>query len=111
VTEAQEQAKVIAWCNAQPEPVPYIVARNETSRGGRWRKWEGNLKGIPDVFIPLMSDGFGGLFIEMKQEGGRMSPEQEKWINRLNHAGYYATTCWSAEDAIRTIEDYLACQL
>ena len=131
MTEAQEQAKVIKWCrnprgviikdsrlkqDGDGWIVPYIVARNETSRGGRWRTGQGNLKGIPDLFFPITSDineadcegEYAGLWIELKQEDGTVSEEQESWIDYFNHAGYYATVCYSGEEAIEVIEDYMA---
>ena len=130
MTEKDEQAAVIKWCrNLAPLRystycseiqgaviLPYVTARNETSRRGKWRSSQGNIKGIPDLFFPLVApqqEGgeWAGLWIELKVEGGTVSPEQDQWLDILNRAGYYADVCYSALDAIELIELYLGGEL
>lgn len=46
------------------------------------------MKGVPDLFIPHANRFYHGLFIEMKTEKGRLSPEQKEVIPRLEAEGY-----------------------
>lgn len=54
--------------------------------GGYWNKKTGarmkktGLKaGIPDIFLPVASGGFMGMFIEMKSEKGVVQKNQKAW--------------------------------
>jgi hypothetical protein len=49
-----------------------------------------------------------GLYIEMKTRKGKVSPAQRAWQKRLRGMGYAAEVCYGADDAIATIEQYLA---
>ena len=88
-----------------------------------WAEWNpANLKGldmmltfrdevkknyIPDIFLPVPKGIFHGLWIEMKSESGETDKEQNEWIKKLNVQGYYATSCYSWDDAKELIQDYL----
>ena len=53
--------------------------------------------------------GYGALFIELKRRtGGRISPDQTAWHERLKAAGYAVAVCYGASEAIQTIENYLS---
>jgi hypothetical protein len=69
-------------------------------------KAEGVKKGVPDLFLPLAKNGFNGLFIEMKVEGGRASKEQTEWIEKLNANGYRAVICVGYKSAIEELKNY-----
>lgn len=66
----------------------------------------GLAKGFPDLFFPLPRGRYHGLFIEMKVKGGKLSPYQKKWLDYLRDAGYGTAVCFSAKEAIETIERY-----
>jgi len=70
-------------------------------------KNEGVLRGIPDLFMPAMRGGFGGLYVEMKIKGGRVSTDQKRIQAGLVAEGYMVANCWEAARAIETIQDYL----
>lgn len=71
-------------------------------------KAEGLKVGVPDTFIPIASNGYHGLFIEMKRKkGSATSAEQKAWIISLNAQGYKAVICKGADEAIRVLEEYL----
>lgn len=54
------------------------------------------------------SNGYHGLFIELKRrDGGKVSPAQQEWINRLNKARYLAVVCHGAKEAVEIIKRYL----
>ena len=67
----------------------------------------GMKKGVPDLMLPIPMHGYHGLFVEMKQKGGRLSEEQRRWLNMLNEVGYLAVMCRGWEEARDEIERYM----
>ncbi len=47
----------------------------------------------------------------MKSEKGVLSPNQKNWIERLKEQDYRVEVCYSATEAIKTIENYLNIKL
>jgi len=115
-SESAEQQAVIKWwavtCRAHSIPerllfaVPLQAAR--TARNGARMKAEGARAGTPDLFLLVARKGFNGMIIEMKREGGRVTPEQTAFINDASEEGYYCAVCYSARCATDAIELYLA---
>lgn len=70
-------------------------------------KKAGVRKGVPDICCPVPNNKYAGLYIEMKIKPNRPSPEQLEMIRRLNDLGNYAIICWSAEDAIQIMKNYV----
>lgn len=65
--------------------------------------------GFPDVEIPLPSGPYHGLYIEMKrQKGGRLTIEQEGWLNYLNGKGYMAVVANGFEKAKEIFNHYMS---
>ena len=63
---------------------------------------EGELKGIPDIFIPQLL-----LYIEMKAEKGRLSPEQKLVIAAINDTTpCTAIVAWGYKDALEKIAEF-----
>lgn len=111
-TEHQEQCAVIAWCDQHPV-AKHIFAipngANKSPASAAKFKREGLRKGVPDLFLPVASRGFHGLFIEMKRvEGSRATMEQVEWATRLTVFGYDYQLCYGADEAIEAIGRYLS---
>jgi endonuclease YncB( thermonuclease family) len=53
------------------------------------------------------TNGFHGLFVEMKTKAGVVSAKQSDVNLQLNAKGYRAVVARSAAEAIKTIEEYL----
>ena len=68
---------------------------------------EGLLPGVPDLFFPIASKTFFGLFMEVKSEKGRVSPKQKKIMNKLSWNGYKCVVVYSLDDAIKELKEYL----
>jgi hypothetical protein len=64
----------------------------------------GSATGIPDRLLLL--PGGECCFIELKAEGGRMSPIQRHWQDKLHRKGFKAHTVYSIEQ-FRTLLDFL----
>ena len=71
-------------------------------------KAEGVKPGASDLFLALpVPHGPAGLWIEMKAPDGVVSPNQKDFIELMQWAGYRAIVCWSADEAITEITNYL----
>lgn len=111
--EAIEQAKVIAWAKRHEHIYPYLWLLHCSLNGVKMTKAQagraiaqGMKKGVADLFLPVKQGGFSGLYIEMKSAKGRISIEQSKFLKAVIANGYAAFVCYSADDAIKRIEDY-----
>ena len=111
--EAVEQAKVIAWARANENNYPYLwmlhnslngLKRTKNAQGKA--KQQGMLSGVPDLFLPVKNSYFSGLYIEMKSAKGRVSVEQSRYLKCAAENGYSVVVCYSANEAIKRIEDY-----
>lgn len=70
-------------------------------------KKEGVKAGVLDLFLPVARKGYHGLFIEMKIKPNKPSKEQEQFVIDVVEQGYQAHICYSAEDAIKVLKNYL----
>lgn len=119
-TEAQEQIALFTWAKmsekTHPElalmfhcgnsiPMTSVAAR----RRGAMLRLRGIKAGVPDICLPVQRNCFGALFIEMKRtKGGRVSEEQEAFMQRLKDAGNRVKVCAGWIEAKQEIETYLA---
>lgn len=116
LTEEQEQIVVFQWAAMSEGRFPMLKMMHHCPNGGGRSiteavrfKAAGVKKGVPDIFLPWASGVYHGLFIELKREkGGRLSREQADWLLALNEAGYKAVCCHGADEAIKTITEYLS---
>jgi len=113
-TEHQEQTALFKMAELYhgkyPELRTMFAIPNHWQGGigrGRYLRAEGQRGGVPDIFLPVARNGWHGCFIELKRPGGKVSASQMEWQEALTNQGYLARICWSAEEAIRTIEAYL----
>jgi VRR-NUC domain len=84
-----------------------IIDGKRISLEGAKFKRMGVKSGIPDLFIPKPTLQYHGLFIEMKRKnGGKLTPEQQWWLEFLNRQNYLAVSCNGWEKAQYIIETY-----
>lgn len=115
VTEHQHQTAVIKWWRYAHAAyqVPEFALFAIPNGGQRspitaaLLKAEGVRSGVPDLCLAVNRKGLPGLYMEMKREDGRLSDTQIKVMDWLALQGYLTATCYSADEAIRTIERYL----
>lgn len=112
VLEHDLQAEVVRRClgRAGQDPAWGLVFAipNGQYRGGQ-RMEAGLRAGVPDLFVPAMRGGYGGLFIELKCGYNRPSKKQEEWIAALQAQGYYCVVVWDeADKVLAEIERYLS---
>ena len=61
-------------------------------------------KGFSDLFGARKKDG-KAIFVEVKTEAGRVRPEQEKFLDRMQSYGFIAGVVRSVEDAKQLIKN------
>ena len=114
--EDDEQKAFIQWCWFQSVKYKGLDMIYAIPNGGSRNKIEavklkqtGVKKGVPDLFLPVAKGKYHGLYIEMKrQQGGRLSPEQQQWLIALANQGYATAVCKGKDEAIKVVEEYYA---
>lgn len=114
MSEHEHQVNLFQWMRLHEAQYPELKfafaipnGTRTTPRVAAKMKAEGVLKGVSDIFLPAARGDKHGLFIEMKTERGRLSPEQIAFLAAMNAAGYHAVMCRGWEQAAETILDYL----
>lgn len=64
--------------------------------------------GVADIFIAVPRAPYSGLWIELKAGMGKLSPAQQRFLERMIERGYMAVACWGFENAQHVIKQYLA---
>ncbi len=120
-SEFVEQCQLADWLHAQYPNLLWTASAGgmRTSIGtARKMKRMGYSKGTPDIFIAeprriLKGERDNiyvshGLFVELKKErGGRVSPDQRRWLNELRIRGYIAEVAHGFNEAKIIIQKYL----
>lgn len=114
-SESSEQRRLMEWAELSRQKYPMLRMLHSCPNGGlRHRtvaaqlKAEGLKPGVPDLSLPFPSNGYHGMYIEMKRRvGGRLSDEQKLWRNMLTENGYCVRVCLGWEEAKAAIIEYL----
>lgn len=108
-TEDQDQIRLATWLALQG--IKFTASANGGSRNyieAAKLKRMGVSAGFPDIFIPLPSGGYHGLFIELKRaKGGKVSPHQMLWLQYLRDKHYYADIAYGFDEAKEIVINYL----
>lgn len=86
--------------------IPNGGSRNEIEAAQMKR--QGVKSGVPDLHLPVPRGSYASLYIELKRPGGKVSDNQEHWINALESAGNRVRVCYGWEDAVKCLKDYLS---
>jgi len=111
--ESVEQENVIKWARDNEKSYPFLWMLHSSLNGVKLSKTQagkakasGMLSGVPDLFLPVRSFQYCGLYIEMKSATGRIMPSQSRYLKTVSDFGYAAFVCYSADDAIDKIKSY-----
>lgn len=63
--------------------------------------------GVSDLCLPYPKGSYCGLFVEMKFGNNGQQDTQKEFLADMAAAGHFVATCYSAEEAIKVIEEYL----
>ena len=112
--EATHQKIIFEWAewnkNNHPELDMLMHTVNEgkrSTRVGAELKRLGMKAGVPDLLLLAPKGKYIGLAIEMKYCKNKCTIEQVKWLDWLYKQGYMCKVCWSSEEAIAVIKEYL----
>lgn len=102
------QIKLVSWAK------DLSLDMNSIPNHGRRSYWEGQkqvamglTKGVSDVFLSHMRQGYGGYWIELKAKGKEPTFEQYAWIAKKRKDGYKADWFDDFDKAKQAIEQYM----
>ena len=114
MTEYDIQVAVFEWARWEALKFPCLNYMHSSGNGLKLpiglavkAKKSGLLKGVPDICLPYRNNKYSGLYIELKKEGGKASPEQLNFIKYLLSQGYYAEVIKGYNPTITLISNYL----
>jgi hypothetical protein len=117
MSEYTEQVALFEWAAWNESRLPELALLYSTLNGvrtsigtARKAKAAGNKRGVPDIHLPVARLGKHGLWIELKVQGGRVSPEQKWWHEHLREQGHCVEVCYGWQAAVAEIAAYLTWQ-
>ena len=113
-SEDTEQIAVIGWANYAVNRYPELKWLHHIPNGGSRNRLEavklkqmGVRAGVSDLCLPYPKGMYCGLYIEMKFGNNRQQETQKEFLRDMAEAGHFVATCYSAEEAVKVIEEYL----
>ena len=111
--EDTEQINVVSWANWNMNRYPELKWLHHVPNGGSRNKQEavklkqmGVKAGVSDLCLPYPKGLYCGLYIEMKFGDNRQQETQKEFLADMAAAGHFVATCYSAEEAVKVIEEY-----
>ncbi len=113
--EKYEQTLFVKYC--EQKGIICVFIANGFPIGGNINKYayinslkeQGYKTGFPDLMVLAQNSKKEVLFIEFKREkGGRLSPKQQEWQDKLSNMGYDSYVAKGAKEAIVILEEWLA---
>lgn len=102
---------IIEWLQLNPKVASVVFhipnGGKRNPREASKLKRMGIRRGASDLFIMRARHGFNGAFIELKTKGGKLSPEQQQFLQDAENENYYTAVTWSLDEALEQIEWYL----
>ena len=112
MTEYDEQEAVFDWAHGYAGNIDNRLKMlhpvENTKGSGRGPAGFKYTSGVPDMALPVPIAPFHGLYIELKTKTGKPSTIQRLWQSKLREHGYASEICYGADEAMVTIEQYLA---
>lgn len=109
-SENVEQMRFASWMDK--EKIAFFAIPNGGKRNLHEAinfKRTGVKSGVPDLFVPVPSGIYHGLFIEMKRsKGSAISDNQLYWLGLLREKGYFSEVCYGFDEAKQTVLGYLS---
>lgn len=110
--ETTEQITLFNWARNHEHALPglalmYHVPNEGKRSNGDILKAAGMKKGVPDVVLPVASNNFHGLYLEMKYDRNKPTKEQEAFMAALRQQGYKTAVCYGFKEAKEEILSYL----
>lgn len=113
-SEDTEQIAVVQWAQYNVNHHPELKWLHHCPNGGSRNRLEavklkqmGVKAGVSDLCLPYPKGTYCGLYIEMKFGDNKQTDNQKEFLEDMAAAGHFVATCYSAEEAIRIITEYL----
>lgn len=126
VSEHEEQCNFVKWCDLNKIPVfsnpngvyfpvpPFFPIKYKASLKtivskilSKMKKEGAFRKGLPDLTIPIKTEKYGSLYIEMKVKGKYATAEQKQFMKMLENNGNKCVVCYGCSEAIEETQKYL----
>lgn len=111
--EHQIQCGIVMWARRSTFPIFLLHSTGHVPNGGlrdirvaRKMKDEGQLAGVPDLFLPHAAHGYHGLYIEVKSPKCVLSEVQETIHALLQKHGYAVEIVMSIEEGVKLLQWY-----
>ena len=112
-SEDGNQIALFSWCATSG--IPELKWLFHIPNGGSRHiaeasklKAMGVKRGVPDIFLPVRTINFIGMWIELKKPiKGIVSGEQDKWLDYLSKQGYATRVAFGWEEARDALLEYL----
>jgi len=112
-SEDTEQIGVIQWSQWNMNKYPELKWLHHCPNGGNRNTKEavklkqmGVKAGVSDLCLPYPKGIYCGLYIEMKYGDNRQQDTQKEFLADMAAARHFVATCYSAEEAVKVIEEY-----
>lgn len=109
--ESSLQSSCVKWFRLQyPKLRNRLIAipngghRNKIT--GAILKREGLIAGTPDLLLAIPKSPFGGMWIEMKSQNGRLSSSQKEMLEEFGN-DYRIAICRSFDEFQQAVNNYL----
>ena len=110
-TEHDLQVECVRWFRYQyPREIIMAIPNGgyRTAKTAAIMKAEGQLAGVPDLFVPRANAQYHGLWIEMKNgKAGRLSDAQKAIHETLRQHGYQVEVCRDSLQFRQIVNDYM----
>lgn len=114
-SEDTEQIQVMNWAHWYTKQYPELKWLHHIPNGGSRNRAEavklkqmGVKPGVSDLCLPHPKGIYCGLYIEMKYGDNRHQETQKEFLADMAACGYYVATCYSADEAVRVLEEYVS---
>ncbi|EOS79580.1 hypothetical protein C817_02591 [Dorea sp. 5-2] len=114
-SEDTEQIQVMNWAHWHTGKYPELKWLHHIPNGGSRNRAEaaklkemGVKAGVSDLSLPCPKGIYCGMYVEMKYGNNRHTDRQKEFLADMAENGYFVVTCYSAEDAIKAIEEYVS---
>ena len=112
--EHDEQVALFEWAGYAKKVYPELEYMFAIPNGGKRNigtavklKAEGVKSGVLDICLPVVSNEYAGLYIEMKYAYGKLSDNQKKYVKFLQAEGYAVAVCYDWNNAADVITRYM----
>lgn len=112
-SEDVHQETLTSWVRMNKGNISQLELYHHIPNGGRRDKktaarlmGQGVKAGVPDVFIPAPSNGYHGIYIELKVDGNYATEAQNEFLCGVLDQGYFACICYGWRAAAEVIRLY-----